>query len=92
MNVTREMFADVMVPNYNPAAMVPVKGLGSKVWDQDGNEFIDFAGGIAVNALGHCHPEMVLRIITRHVARSRDVHDRDDELHLKLMRKTEHLG
>ena len=41
MNVTREMFADVMVPNYNPAAMVPVKGLGSKVWDQDGNEFID---------------------------------------------------
>lgn len=62
MNVTREMFADVMVPNYNPAAMVPVKGLGSKVWDQDGNEFIDFAGGIAVNALGHCHPEMVAAI------------------------------
>lgn len=59
MNVTREMFADVMVPNYNPAAMVPVKGEGSKVWDQDGNEYIDFAGGIAVNALGHCHPEMV---------------------------------
>lgn len=59
MNVTREMFADVMVPNYNPAAMIPVKGEGSRVWDQDGNEYIDFAGGIAVNALGHCHPEMV---------------------------------
>ena len=59
MNVTREMFADVMVPNYNPAAMVPVRGEGSKVWDQEGNEYIDFAGGIAVNALGHCHPEMV---------------------------------
>jgi acetylornithine/N-succinyldiaminopimelate aminotransferase len=48
-----------MVPNYNPAAMIPVKGVGSRVWDQAGNEYIDFAGGIAVNALGHCHPELV---------------------------------
>lgn len=59
MNVTRELFSEVMVPNYNPAAMVPVRGEGSKVWDQDGNEYIDFAGGIAVNGLGHCHPELV---------------------------------
>lgn len=59
MNVTRELFNEVMVPNYNPAAMIPVRGEGSKVWDQDGNEFIDFAGGIAVNGLGHCHPELV---------------------------------
>ena len=59
MNVTRSLFDEVMVPNYNPASMVPVRGVGSRVWDQDGNEFIDFAGGIAVNALGHCHPELV---------------------------------
>ncbi|XOV79671.1 MAG: aspartate aminotransferase family protein [Aestuariibacter sp.] len=59
MNVTRELFNEVMVPNYNPAAMIPVRGEGSKVWDQDGNEYIDFAGGIAVNGLGHCHPELV---------------------------------
>jgi acetylornithine/N-succinyldiaminopimelate aminotransferase len=59
MNVTREMFNDVMVPNYNPASMIPVKGEGSRVWDQEGNEYIDFAGGIAVNVLGHCHPELV---------------------------------
>ncbi|WP_100658013.1 aspartate aminotransferase family protein [Alteromonas flava] len=59
MNVTREMFNDVMVPNYNPAAMIPVKGEGSRVWDQQGNEYIDFAGGIAVNVLGHCHPKLV---------------------------------
>lgn len=59
MNVTRELFNEVMVPNYNPAAMIPVRGEGSKVWDQEGNEFIDFAGGIAVNGLGHCHPELV---------------------------------
>ncbi|WP_218353397.1 aspartate aminotransferase family protein [Alteromonas lipotrueiana] len=59
MNVTRATFDEVMVPNYNPAGMVPVRGEGSRVWDQDGAEYIDFAGGIAVNVLGHCHPELV---------------------------------
>ena len=59
MNVTRATFDDVMVPNYNPAGMVPVRGEGSRVWDQDGAEYIDFAGGTAVNVLGHCHPELV---------------------------------
>tara|TARA_R110000868_G_scaffold53389_3_gene167670 strand:+ start:5287 stop:6492 length:1206 start_codon:yes stop_codon:yes gene_type:complete len=59
MNVTRDLFNEVMVPNYNPAAMIPVKGLGSRLWDQAGTEYIDFAGGIAVNVLGHCHPELV---------------------------------
>lgn len=58
MQVTRATFNDVMVPNYNPAAMVPVRGEGSRVWDQDNNEYIDFAGGIAVNVLGHCHPAL----------------------------------
>ncbi len=59
MQVTRNTFNDVMVPNYAPAAMVPVRGEGSRVWDQDNKEFIDFAGGIAVNVLGHCHPALV---------------------------------
>lgn len=59
MQVTRETFNDVMAPNYNPAAMVPVRGEGSRVWDQKGDEYIDFAGGIAVNVLGHCHPALV---------------------------------
>ena len=59
MQVTRETFNEVMAPNYNPAAMIPVKGEGSRVWDQKGDEYIDFAGGIAVNVLGHCHPELV---------------------------------
>lgn len=59
MQVSRETFNDVMAPNYNPAAIVPVRGQGSRVWDQKGDEYIDFAGGIAVNVLGHCHPELV---------------------------------
>ncbi|WP_165741138.1 aspartate aminotransferase family protein [Pseudoalteromonas sp. Z1A6] len=59
MQVTRDLFNDVMVPNYNPSAIIPVRGEGSRVWDQNNNEFIDFAGGIAVNCLGHCHPALV---------------------------------
>ncbi|MFH7565183.1 aspartate aminotransferase family protein [Oceanimonas smirnovii] len=59
MAVTRELFDEVMVPNYAPAQSIPVRGLGARVWDQQGKEFIDFAGGIAVNCLGHCHPALV---------------------------------
>ncbi|GEK11514.1 aspartate aminotransferase family protein [Pseudoalteromonas sp. J010] len=59
MTINRELFDDVMVPNYAPSAVIPVKGEGSRVWDQEGREYIDFAGGIAVNCLGHCHPALV---------------------------------
>ncbi|HAS6252608.1 TPA: aspartate aminotransferase family protein [Vibrio vulnificus] len=59
MKVERGLFDEVMVPCYNPMEMIPVKGLGSRIWDQNGNEYIDFAGGIAVSCLGHCHPVMV---------------------------------
>ncbi|QQX79540.1 aspartate aminotransferase family protein [Shewanella sp. KX20019] len=58
-NLTRAQFDEVMVPNYAPSAVIPVRGEGSRVWDQEGKEFIDFAGGIAVNCLGHCHPALV---------------------------------
>lgn len=57
--VTRALFDEVMVPNYAPGKMIPVKGQGAHVWDQQGNEYIDFAGGIAVSALGHAHPALV---------------------------------
>ncbi len=57
--VQRAEFDQVMVPNYAPAAFIPVRGAGSRVWDQSGRELIDFAGGIAVNVLGHAHPALV---------------------------------
>ncbi|MBJ7550858.1 aspartate aminotransferase family protein [Marinomonas ostreistagni] len=57
--VTRATFDEVMAPNYAPAAMIPVRGEGSRIWDQEGKEYIDFAGGIAVTALGHSHPTLV---------------------------------
>lgn len=59
MNVTRSTFNEVMVPNYQPADIVPVRGEGSRLWDQDGRDYLDFAGGIAVTLLGHCHPKLV---------------------------------
>lgn len=58
-NVTRATFDEVMVPNYKPQDMVPVRGEGSRVWDQNGKEYLDFTGGIAVNALGHANPRLV---------------------------------
>ncbi|ABE56469.1 acetylornithine aminotransferase [Shewanella denitrificans OS217] len=59
MKLNRAQFDEVMVPNYAPSTVIPVRGEGSRVWDQEGTEFVDFAGGIAVNCLGHCHPALV---------------------------------
>ncbi|MCF1430390.1 MAG: aspartate aminotransferase family protein [Shewanella sp.] len=65
MNLTRAQFDEVMVPNYAPATVIPVRGEGSHVWDQEGREYIDFAGGIAVNCLGHCHRALVNALKTQ---------------------------
>jgi len=63
--VTRALFDEVMVPNYAPANLIPVRGQGSRVWDQQDKEYVDFAGGIAVNCLGHCHPALVNALTTQ---------------------------
>ncbi|WP_193168792.1 bifunctional acetylornithine/succinyldiaminopimelate transaminase [Serratia marcescens] len=57
--VSRSTFDQVILPVYAPAQFVPVRGQGSRIWDQQGKEYIDFSGGIAVTALGHCHPALV---------------------------------
>ena len=59
MPVTRALFDEVMVPCFAPAQFIPVRGEGSRVWDQHGRMYIDLASGVAVTALGHCHPAMV---------------------------------
>lgn len=63
--VTRATFDEVILPVYAPAQFVPVKGKGSRVWDQQGKEYIDLSGGIAVTALGHCHPVLVEALKTQ---------------------------
>ncbi|GHC16549.1 aspartate aminotransferase family protein [Aidingimonas halophila] len=62
---TRSDFDRYMAPNYAPQQVIPTRGKGSRLWDQAGNEYIDFAGGIAVNALGHCHPVLVEALETQ---------------------------
>ncbi len=44
---------------YGRLPLVLVKGSGYKVWDAEGNEYMDFVSGLAVNSLGHCHPAVV---------------------------------
>jgi predicted acetylornithine/succinylornithine family transaminase len=44
---------------YNRFPVTLVKGLGCRVWDDAGREYLDFAAGIAVSSLGHCHPRVV---------------------------------
>ncbi|WP_273286202.1 aspartate aminotransferase family protein [Reinekea forsetii] len=63
--ITRDQFDDVMMPNYAPGKIIPVRGAGSHVWDQAGREYVDFAGGIAVNVLGHAHPALVEALTTQ---------------------------
>jgi len=45
---------------YSGLAMA--RGRGSRLWDEDGNEYIDFIAGIAVGSVGHCHPHYVQRL------------------------------
>lgn len=50
-----------VIPTYAPTLAL-VKGRGARVWDADGKAYLDFAAGIAVQNVGHCHPEVVAAI------------------------------
>jgi predicted acetylornithine/succinylornithine family transaminase len=59
---TQELIAASSACLANTYARFPivlVRGQGARLWDADGKEYLDFVGGIAVDALGHCHPKMV---------------------------------
>ncbi|HTU01272.1 MAG TPA: aspartate aminotransferase family protein [Candidatus Sulfotelmatobacter sp.] len=51
--------AKYLANTYARFPVVLVRGTGMRLWDSEGKEYLDFAGGIAVDALGHCHPRMV---------------------------------
>jgi succinylornithine aminotransferase len=57
--VSRKTFDEVLVPTYAPSNVLPVRGSGLDVWDQEGKHYLDFTAGIAVTALGHAHPVLV---------------------------------
>jgi acetylornithine/N-succinyldiaminopimelate aminotransferase len=56
---TAEAYDQYVMKNYARQSLNLVRGLGCKVWDDEGREYLDFTSGIAVSALGHCHPRWV---------------------------------
>lgn len=48
-----------MMPVYNPPAEVFERGEGAHLFTEDGKQYLDFIAGIAVNALGHSHPDLI---------------------------------
>src|SRR5579883_658722 len=44
---------------YKPREVILERGLGARVWDRDGKEYVDFGAGIAVCGLGHCNPDLI---------------------------------
>jgi acetylornithine/N-succinyldiaminopimelate aminotransferase len=56
MPVTREMFDELMVRCYAPASFIPCAARARASGTRTGRMYIDFAAGVAVTSLGHCHP------------------------------------
>ena len=54
-----ERWARSVMPTYAPPPIALVRGTGAAVWDDQGREYVDLVGGIAVNLLGHAHPAVV---------------------------------
>ncbi|MDQ1020911.1 acetylornithine transaminase [Streptomyces afghaniensis] len=58
---------NALMNNYGTPRLPLVRGEGTKLWDADGRQYLDFVGGIAVNALGHAHPAVV-EAVSRQIA------------------------
>lgn len=59
---TAELYDAYVMKNFAKAPLTLVRGEGVWAWDDEGRKYLDFAAGIAVNALGHCHPDWVAAI------------------------------
>jgi acetylornithine/N-succinyldiaminopimelate aminotransferase len=59
---TAELYDAHVMKNYARAPLTLVRGRGAQVWDDQGKAFLDFTSGIAVSALGHCHPHWVAAV------------------------------
>ncbi|MEU0224968.1 acetylornithine transaminase [Streptomyces sp. NPDC006284] len=62
-----ERWRGALMDNYGTPRLPLVRGEGPRLWDADGAEYLDFVGGIAVNALGHAHPAVV-EAVSRQIA------------------------
>jgi acetylornithine aminotransferase/acetylornithine/N-succinyldiaminopimelate aminotransferase len=59
---TADLYDAHVLKNYARAPLTLVRGRGAYVWDDEGKQYLDFTSGIAVSALGHCHPHWVKAI------------------------------
>jgi acetylornithine aminotransferase len=59
---SQERYQHALMNTFGAPKRVLVRGEGAHVWDEDGKEYVDFLGGIAVNALGHAHPALVTAV------------------------------
>ena len=59
---TADLYDAFVLKNYARASLTLVRGRGTQVWDDQGNAYLDFTSGIAVSALGHCHPHWVATV------------------------------
>ncbi|WP_033296262.1 acetylornithine transaminase [Amycolatopsis jejuensis] len=64
----QQHWQSAVMDNYGTPGLTLVRGEGARVWDADGTEYVDLLGGIAVNALGHAHPEVV-RAVTEQISK-----------------------
>ncbi|MGI8522901.1 MAG: acetylornithine transaminase [Nocardioides sp.] len=62
MTTSQDRYAKALMNTFGPPKLVLTRGSGAHVWDEDGTEYVDFLGGIAVNALGHAHPALVAAV------------------------------
>lgn len=63
--ITSDILSDsqtYLMNTYTRQPLVLVKGRGTRVYDSDGREYLDFVSGVAVNSLGHCHPRVVVAL------------------------------
>ncbi|MBK8459323.1 MAG: acetylornithine transaminase [Micropruina sp.] len=62
MTTSQERYGAAMMNTFGPPKRVFVKGLGTRLIDDQGREYLDLLGGLAVNALGHAHPVLVAAV------------------------------
>jgi acetylornithine aminotransferase len=60
--IQQERWKASLQNNYGAPEISLVEGSGAQVWDAEGNEYLDFLGGIATNILGHAHPDLISAI------------------------------
>lgn len=65
MSNLTERYPHALMNTFGPPRLALVRGQGAHVWDENGQEYVDYLGGIAVNALGHAHPALVDAVTTQ---------------------------